>query len=95
MGTIEDLKDLYEHRTTTSPGYEFEYRGYTLEKCDGRPEQSNYMILNRDGKHVETFWLAAHEDFEDFERKLDALIKYDPDNMEDSSGWREEMGVDD
>lgn len=90
MSEINTLKDLYDHRTTTSPGYEFEYRGYTLEKCDGH-EHSNYMIINREGNHVETFWLEAHDGFEDFERKLDTLIDCDPSDMKDAEGWRENL----
>jgi thioredoxin-related protein len=91
MAKIDTLKELYNYRTTTSPGFVYEYKdGYKLEKCDGY-EHSEFMIINSSGNHVETFSLGAFDDFDDFKRKLDALIEYNPSTMDDAMGWREEM----
>lgn len=79
---IESLRDLYQDPYTPSSGYSFEYRNYVLKKSEGT-EHSVFEIYNERGRKVENFTVDAFKSYEKFQKKLDELIDYNPDSMDD------------
>lgn len=83
---LETLRDLYENGSMMTPGTTFEYRGYTLKKAGGgvgNVDHSEYMVLNSDGRKVESFTVNAFDSFGAFKQRLDEVVDYDPEDMND------------
>lgn len=81
-----ELEELFENTTMWNHEATFEYRGYTLTKPKPVGIQSDchgeYHVLNRDGRDIEMFSMDSMG-FEKAKRKLDRIIDYDPDSMQD------------
>lgn len=86
------LRDFFENIDMYTPGYEIEYRGYTLQKHgeegDIPPDHSECKVINTDGTVVESLSVGAYrnnyeDSFENFRQVLDDIIEYDPDSLED------------
>jgi len=83
---LDSIQDLYENAEMMSPGTTFDYRGYTLKKVDGgfgNSDHTEYMVLNREGRQVESYTIAAFDSFGAFQSRLDDLVDEDPDDLED------------
>lgn len=86
-GETASLYDIFQDPSRWAPGVTQEYRGYELKKVDigpiGPSDHSEFMVLNRDGRKVESFTLSAFDSWGEFREKLDNLIDYDPEDLAD------------
>lgn len=83
---LDSLKDLYENGRMMSPGTTFTYRNYTLKKAGaagGAPDHSEYMLLNQNGVKVESYTIGAFDSYQAFKARVDELIDFDPDTMDE------------
>ena len=82
-----ELEELFENTLMWGHESTFDYRGYTLTKPEPLTAVSSdyhgeYHVLNREGRDIEMFSMDAMG-FEKAKRKLDRIIDYDPDDMQD------------
>lgn len=80
----DELRGMYENGAMWTEGRSVEYRGYTLEKVESvglSPCHTEFQVLNRAGRKVESFTAGAFGGFEAFRNRLDEVIEYDPDSL--------------
>jgi len=80
------LRYLFKSSERLSAGTCINYCGYTLKKSGGgvsSSEHTEWAILNRDGTKVESLTTNAFDTFDTFQSRVDKIIEYDPDTIED------------
>ena len=82
------LKDLYEGGADMmSAGTEFEYRGYILEQAS-TARGTELKVVNPNGRggkrrKVESLSPAAFDTYAEFESKVNEIVDYDPEDLDD------------
>lgn len=84
----QELKEYYHNIEMLSPGYSCKYKGYTLQKIKidsptASPNHGEVYVLNRQNNHVETLGVITFDNFEEFKTKLDEIINYNPEDLDD------------
>jgi hypothetical protein len=94
MGETTSLKETFDMARTYAEGVTQEYRGYELTKVETpglSPDHSEWALYNRQGVKVESYTLEAFDDFQTFKDRLDELINYDPDSLQEWLDHRREQ----
>lgn len=84
-GDGDGLDELHAEASTLTPGYTFDYRGYTLEKVDtgAAPDHTEFFVVTPHGAHVETISVGAYDSPARLRAFLNRVVAYAPDSMRD------------